>query len=90
MCQRLFFNEVVDLRPAALLKKKDLAQVFSCEFCEIFNNTFFTEHLRVTASDSMFYQKFSSFRNVQKLLRRETSILLYSKVLEGSARGKTH
>ena len=23
-----------------------LAQVFSCEFCEIFKNTFFTEHLR--------------------------------------------
>ena len=26
------------------------AQVFSCEFCKIFNNTFFTEHLRTTAS----------------------------------------
>ena len=25
--------------------------MFSCEFCEIFKNTFFTEHLRVTASD---------------------------------------
>ena len=23
-----------------------LAQVFPCEFCEIFKNTFFTEHLR--------------------------------------------
>ena len=31
--------------------KKKLAQVFSCEFCEIFKNTFFTEQLRVTASD---------------------------------------
>ena len=27
------------------------AQVFSCEFCEIFNNTFFTEHLWTTASE---------------------------------------
>ena len=38
------------MRPATLLKKKPLAQVFSCEFCEISNNTFFTEHLRATAS----------------------------------------
>ena len=29
-----------------------LAQVLSCEFCKIFKNTFFTEHLRVTASAS--------------------------------------
>ena len=26
------------------------AEVFSCEFCEIFTNTFFTEHLWTTAS----------------------------------------
>ena len=32
------------------IKKDTLAQVFSCEFCEIFKNTFFTEHLRTTAS----------------------------------------
>ena len=28
------------------IKKETLAQVFSCEFCEIFKNTFFIEHLR--------------------------------------------
>ena len=27
-----------------------LAQVFSCEFCEISKNTFFTEHVWATAS----------------------------------------
>ena len=27
-----------------------LAQVFSCEFCEILKNIFFTEHLRATTS----------------------------------------
>ena len=33
--------------PATLLKKKEsLAQVFSCEFCEISKNTIFTEQLR--------------------------------------------
>ena len=33
------------------IKKETLAQVFSCEFCEIFRNTFFTEHLWTTASE---------------------------------------
>ena len=28
-----------------LIKKETLAQVFSCEFCKISNNTFFTEQL---------------------------------------------
>ena len=33
------------------IKKETLAQVFSFEFCEIFKNIFFTEHLWVTTSD---------------------------------------
>ena len=32
------------------IKKESLAQVFSCEFCEISKNIFFTEHLWATAS----------------------------------------
>ena len=28
------------------IKKETLTQVFSCEFCEIFENNFFIEHLR--------------------------------------------
>ena len=35
------------------VKKETLAQVFSCEFCEISKNTFFTEYLRTTASIKM-------------------------------------
>ena len=38
------------LRLATLLKKETLAQVFSCEFGDIFKNTFFTEHLWTIAS----------------------------------------
>ena len=38
------------VRPATLLKKETLAQVFSCEFCEISKNTFFTEHLQIITS----------------------------------------
>ena len=32
------------------IKKETLALVFSCELCEIFKDTFFTEHLRAIAS----------------------------------------
>ena len=40
MSERFFFIKVEGLRLATLLKKT-LAQLFSCEFCEIFKNTFF-------------------------------------------------
>ena len=50
LCQSLFFNKVAGLRLATLSKKKTLAQVFSCDFCEVYKNTFFTEHLWTTAS----------------------------------------
>ena len=33
------------------VKKETLTQVFSYEFCEVFRNTFFTEHLWTTASE---------------------------------------
>ena len=45
LCQSLLFNKVAGLRPVTLLKKR-LWQMFSCEFREIFRNTFFIEHLR--------------------------------------------
>ena len=32
------------------MKKENPDQVSFCEFCEIFKNTFFTEHIRETAS----------------------------------------
>ena len=37
MCQSIFFNKFI--------KKEILAQVFSCELCKIFNNSYFKEHL---------------------------------------------
>ena len=33
-----------------LYLKESLTRMFSCEFCEISKNTFFTEHLQTTAS----------------------------------------
>ena len=51
LCQIIFSIklQVSGLRPATLLKKEVLAQVFPCEFCKIFKNTFFTEHVWATA-----------------------------------------
>ena len=43
-CARVSF--LIKLQASGnLLKKETLAQVFSCEICEISINTFFTEHL---------------------------------------------
>ena len=39
-CARDFLPEACNF-----IKKESLAQVFSCEFCEISKNTFFIEHL---------------------------------------------
>ena len=47
LCQGLFFNKVAGVWN--FIKKEALAQVFSCEFCEISKNTFFTEHVWATA-----------------------------------------
>ena len=42
----LFWEAVVQrCSVKKVLKKESLAQVFSCEFCEISKNTFFIEHL---------------------------------------------
>ena len=38
LCQSLFFNKFAGVRSETLLKKETLAQVFSCEFCEIFGS----------------------------------------------------
>ena len=35
------------------IKKETLAQVFSCEFCEISKNAFFTEHLRLLLAETI-------------------------------------
>ena len=75
------------------LSKKRLAQVFSCEFCEISKNTIFTEQLRATASFSLESRRFNERSSHQRCsvkkvflvilkLYRETPVLesLFNKV----------
>ena len=49
LCQSLFFNKVA----GNIIKKETLAQVFSCEFCEISKNTFCYRTPPVAASDNL-------------------------------------
>ena len=47
--QSLFFNKVVGVT-FNFIKKEILVKMFFSEFCEIFKNTYFMEHLRTTTS----------------------------------------
>ena len=42
--------QIIGLGPATLLRKKTLEQVLSCEFCEIYQNTFYYRTPLVAAS----------------------------------------
>ena len=44
------FNNVVSLQPCSFIKETP-THVFFCEICEIFNSTYFEEHLQTTASE---------------------------------------
>ena len=59
------------MKTPVLLKKETLTQVFSFEFCKIFKSTFFTEHLRTTASGDDLSQ---SYATSPPVLRCDTSV----------------
>ena len=54
LCRSLFLHKVSDLRPVNFIKPETPIQLFSCEFCEIFKNTFLTELLRTSFSKAHF------------------------------------
>ena len=62
------------LRRLQLYQKETLAQVFSCEFCEIFKNTFFE---RTPSVDQKMSKNNVDFLNEQKYLRLKCKILPY-------------
>ena len=53
------YNETSRRLGLQLYLKKTPVKVSSCEFCKIFKNTLFTEHLRTNASEC--WEKFSSY-----------------------------
>ena len=58
-----------------IVKKETLVQLFSCEFCQISNNTFFTEHLRMTASVSRSEAWFPQIHGLKLMLKGLTNQL---------------
>ena len=50
ICAGVCFNKFASVQPATSLNKRLQHRVFSCKFCEIFNNTYLTKHLRLTPS----------------------------------------
>ena len=63
----LFYTKVATLKPKTFFKKT-LIQLFSCEFCKIFNNTTFNRTPRVAASVICFvFTKFTEQKIIGKL-----------------------
>ena len=50
LCRGLFFIKVAGLQASICIEKGASAQMFSCEYREIYKNTYFVEHLRTAAS----------------------------------------
>ena len=48
---KILLNILIEPNIKIFFEKETLAQVFSCEFCEISKNTFFTEHLWATTAE---------------------------------------
>ena len=55
LCQGLFFGGVAGLGSAALGGGETLAQMFSCEFCKVFKNSFSHNTPPLAASGQGFY-----------------------------------
>ena len=60
--------------PCNFIHKETLAQVLSCEFCEISKNRFFTEHIWVAASEEHLQTAASEF--LETILEEHSSYTL--------------
>ena len=74
ICARVsFFNKVAGFR-AVTLKKEILAQVCSCEFCEIFINTFFIQYFWLLLLN---IETLDEENNANDVFRKASHILRY-------------
>ena len=85
LCQGSFFNQVVGLRPATLLKRDSGKCVF-CEFCKISGKNFFTEYIsRTTSKQVKWFTKIlaadKTFYILTKAMLRLKTLLLFLKIL---------
>ena len=73
LCQSIFLPQVCNF-----INKEILAQVFSCELCEISRNTFFTGHLQTTASAK---RRKRTFHELIIIYQVPTALWSYEKLL---------
>ena len=60
-------------KDVATLLKKDSTQVFSCEFCEIFKNTFFYRtHLVAASGDWYFLRSYTENMKINAVQNKKT------------------
>ena len=76
--------------PESFFKKicSPQAQMFPCEFCEIFKNTFFTENLRTTANAFNLVIFFLHSPKFEGLTSSDNLLLKSSKMLPCLAKSK--
>ena len=77
-----FFNKVSGFSPAILWKKRTPTQVFSCEFCKMFEDTYFGKHLRTTTFvkntliNTFNYLKTKILINIAEIRKLKTLLLV--------------
>ena len=87
-CARVSFLIKFEAEACNFIKKETLAQVLSCEFCEISGNTYFTEHLRATAcifrnSQSQMLFKIGALKNFTNFTGKQLCWHLFLMKLKG-------
>ena len=79
LCSSLFLKLKV-LKPCIFIKKKVPTQVFSCEYCEIFNNSFLVEHFLFIILLLYFHVMIEFFRRLWAQNWRVSYFLYYCSV----------
>ena len=64
------------------IKEESLVQVFSCEFCEIFKNTLFTEHIWETVCASSPFSLFICLATVISKLEIISQLFHYRNAVQ--------
>ena len=80
ICVRVPFLIKFQASACNFIKKQSLAQVFSCEFCDIYKNTVLTKHFRTTASTNS--ETYFEFQISVKKVLSEVKIKLISDLKE--------
>ena len=75
-CIRVSFWKSSRLESCDFFKKK---QVFSCEFCEVFNKSYFVEHLQSTASGYITVHCVKPFGKIWQCITSSANMLKFLK-----------